>query len=218
MVTNLLLLLSELALASLVILLLVRVLRLYRRQLSRSGLGMGSMAIAGLPQGQLVDEQEPAARPAAPQTMAQQARPQTPVEVAVAPSPSYNRVDWLAKAQIFAGIQFLDAKRKGLLFTQEQSQDCRMLAAIYMVGAAKEVVFKMSGNESDARDVAAFLITHNLHFDTLDIEDAFERVAQDETTLNSYRRGIEAASAWLQRHFVPDDLSLYEAVSSNAFV
>ncbi|WP_097461440.1 hypothetical protein [Mangrovitalea sediminis] len=127
-------------------------------------------------------------------------------------------MDWMSKAQIFAGIQLLDAKRKGLILADDNKPGCRQLAAMYMIGAAKGIILNMQGNDQDARDVAAFLMTHNLHFDRLDIEDALNAVTRDESTLNSYRCGLEGAETWLARRFVPDSISLYEAVSSNAFI
>ena len=131
---------------------------------------------------------------------------------------TYERVDWISKAQIFAGIQMLDAKRKGLPLVQEQNEECRLLAAIYLIGAAKSITLDMGGTEVNAKDVAAFLIVHNLHMDRLDIEHAQLSVTRDETTLAAFRCGLEGGSNWLKRHFVPDEVSLFEAVTSSAFV
>lgn len=136
-----------------------------------------------------------------------------PTEVA-----AYERVDWISKAQIFAGIQMLDAKRKGLALVQEHNEECRLLGAIYLIGAAKSITLDMGGSEANAKDVAAFLIVHNLHMDRLDIEHAQLSVTRDETTLAAFRCGLEGGSNWLKHHFVPDEVSLFEAVTSSAFV
>ncbi len=131
---------------------------------------------------------------------------------------SFERVDWISKAQIFAGIQMLDAKRKGLHIVQQQNEECRLLAGIYLIGAAKSITLDMGGTDANARDVAAFLVTHKLHMDRLDIEHTQLSVTRDELTLASYRCGLEGGSNWLKHHFVPDELSLFEAVTANALV
>lgn len=151
-------------------------------------------------------------------------QPAEQVDGAITNSPAarevhtYERVDWLSKAQIFAGIQMLDAKRKGLQLMHEHGDDCRLIAAIYFIGAARSITLDMSGSEKDSRDVAAFLITHNLHMDRLDIEHAQQSVTRDELTLMAYRCGLEGGSDWLKRHFVPDELSLFDAITNSAFV
>ena len=191
---------SSALLVTLVLLLALRILYLYR----------GSMASPSL-----------SAAPSSRQHYTTQRSENAPSKVdshSAQGAQEYSRVDWMSKAQIFAGIQLLDAKRKGLVLADDNKPGCRQLAAMYMIGAAKGIILNMQGNDRDARDVAAFLMTHNLHFDRLDIEEALNAVTRDESTLNSYRCGLEGAETWLARRFVPDSISLYEAVSSNAFI
>lgn len=130
----------------------------------------------------------------------------------------FGKVDWMSKAQIFTGIQLLDAKRRGLSLANTSSQGCVDIAAAYLIGAAQVITFQLDGDEQNALDVAAFLLTHNLHMDAMDIQDALQQAAYGDATMASFNKGKEAAAIWIVKKFVPDALSLYNTVSTAAFV
>jgi hypothetical protein len=94
---------------------------------------------------------------------------------------------------------------------------CEKLAAAYLTGAARIITFDMNGGEAEARDVTAFLLTHNLSFKAQAAVQAIDELTQDEMALASFRCGLEAAEAWLARKCVPDEYSLFRAVADNAF-
>lgn len=131
----------------------------------------------------------------------------------------FSKADRVAKAQIFAGIQMLDAKMQGVNFRHGAlGGACEKLAAAYLTGAARAITFKMDGGEEEALDVTAFLLTHNLSFKTQAALQALNELTRDENTLASFRAGLEAAESWMSQKFVPEKFSLYRAIADNAFI
>ncbi|MFE8069946.1 hypothetical protein QQM79_02710 [Marinobacteraceae bacterium S3BR75-40.1] len=130
----------------------------------------------------------------------------------------YTRADWMAQAQMLAGIQMLDAKRKGLPLKELLENGCRHLAGAYLCGAATGIVLGLEGERNDTADVAAFLLNHNLKMDSMDVQETLDNLTRGDDVLCAYRCGLEGAETWLERKYVPDDVSLYQAVTTSAFI
>jgi len=130
----------------------------------------------------------------------------------------YQRADWMAQAQIFAGIQMLDSKRKGLQLPNRERETIQVIAGAYLAGAADAITASQGGGDPDADDLAAFLLSHNLQMDSYDVQDIQARVLKEEVCIQTFQEGREAAGVWLEKKFVPDELSLFEAVSGYAFL
>lgn len=130
----------------------------------------------------------------------------------------YTLADWMAQAQMLAGIQMLDARRKGLALKETQSEGCKALAAAYLCGAAAGIGCDNGADQNDLEDVVAFLLSHNLQMDVMDVNERMENLTRADDQLLAYRCGVEGSEAWLERKYVPDELSLYQAVTSNTFI
>lgn len=131
----------------------------------------------------------------------------------------YTKGDRMAKAQIFARSQILDAKLLGVsLRDQSFGGRYEWLAAAYLTGAAQGITIEMGGQEPEARDVTAFLLTHNLSFKTQAAIKQSESggTTQDKRELAAFQSGLAAAETWVTKNTVPHQHSLYNTLQSYA--
>ncbi|MCG8613529.1 MAG: hypothetical protein MI864_23705 [Pseudomonadales bacterium] len=127
------------------------------------------------------------------------------------------RIDSFAKAQIFAGLQMLELKQRGVDINNSPKKTWLINAVgFYFFGAATIISKRYDCQKIDLEDILTFLLTRNLDFSyeesqtfigkaiNADHDEAF----QDDL----YDLGKHAAEAWLAKKSVPGDLSLYHAI------
>lgn len=133
---------------------------------------------------------------------------------------SSNRIDSFAKAQIFAGLQMLDLKQKGVCLQTNKSDWLVNSIAAYFHGAAAQIVHYFDCSESDKEDILTFLITRNLN---LSFEDTSKLTAlnylskQDDLT-EILEAGKCAAKIWLEKRSVPAKNSLFSSINEYGFI
>ncbi len=133
----------------------------------------------------------------------------------------YSRVESIASAQIFTGLQLLDVKRKGInpFASGEDWLDSGI--SFYLMGAACAITEHFACNDDDKGDVIKFLLTRNLKLTEEKAERYLTHLNQvDEQTIeqSAFSAGIDAAKTWLRDKFIPEEQSLLNNLHTWGFV
>lgn len=134
---------------------------------------------------------------------------------------SYSRAESITSAQIFAGLQLFEIKRKGINPLSPGQDWIDNGISYYLLGAASAITehFECSGNDKD--DVMRYLLTKNLNYTNELAEQCISKIYQvDEQDIeqNAFYAGIDAAKTWLSKKFIPDEHSLLNNLNSLGFV
>lgn len=133
---------------------------------------------------------------------------------------SSNRIDSFAKAQIFAGLQMLDLKQKGVCLNKHKSDWLIHSIAAYFHGAVAQIVNYFDCNDEDREDILAFLITRNLNlpFDEASRLTSQKYLSLEEDFDNILASGKAAAKIWLEKRSVPAKNSLFNSINEYGFI
>ncbi|WP_250658056.1 hypothetical protein [Alkalimarinus coralli] len=133
----------------------------------------------------------------------------------------YSRAESITSSQIFAGIQLLEIKRKGINPHSPGQDWIDNGISYYLLGAVSAITehFDCDGNDKD--DVMKYLLTKNLKYTNEQAERHISNLYQvnDETIeRNAFYAGIDAAKTWLSKKFIPDEHSLFSNLNTLGFV
>ncbi len=133
---------------------------------------------------------------------------------------SSNRIDGFAKAQIFAGLQMLDLKQKGVCLKKHKSDWLIHSIVAYFHGAAAQIVHYFDCSDEDREDILAFLITRNLNlpFDEASKLTSQKYLSLEEDFDNILASGKAAAKIWLEKRSVPAKNSLFSSINEYGFI
>ena len=153
----------------------------------------------------------------------------TPLKKTVTSAPlshSYSRAESITSAQIFAGLQLLEVKRKGINLNSTNEDWLNNGISFYLLGAASAITehFDCRGSEKD--DVMKFLLTKNLKQSDAKAEQYISELYQlNEQSINEERTedsafdaGISAAKTWLKNKFIPEEYSLLSNLHTWGFI
>lgn len=127
------------------------------------------------------------------------------------------QAELITQLHIVAGLQERDCRERGL-HLPEAAEPVRRYAAAWLYGAAnalcepgerhsealKQLVVQIAQRKAGASERGALAAIHSL--------------TEDVVHLACYRCGLEGAEHWGRHHFVPTPSSLFDAVTSNAFI
>ncbi len=134
---------------------------------------------------------------------------------------NYSRAESITSAQIFAGLQLFEIKRKGInpLLPGQDWIDNGI--STYLLGAASAITEHFECSDNDRDDVMRFLLTKNLNYSHELAEQCISKVYQvddKDTGQNAFYAGIDAAKTWLINRFIPEEHSLLNNLNSLGFV
>ncbi len=144
----------------------------------------------------------------------------------IAPSHSYSRAESITSAQIFAGLQLLEVKRKGINLHTSNEDWLNNGISFYLLGAASAITehFDCKGSEKD--DVMKFLLTKNLKQSNEKAEQYIselyqinqQAIEEGSSEDSAFDAGISAAKTWLKNKFIPEEYSLLSNLHTWGFV
>jgi len=201
MMVNGLVVITQIGLVILMALLGLRMFSLVRQESPFQGGAMGSgggMASAPFTQSPALE------RPARP-------KPESPSAV------SSDKTELFTKLHILASLQERDCRVKGLTLT-EAPEVVRGYAAAWLYGAACALSPRASRHNEAIAGIVARIVHRKTGIRQSAAVQAIATLTSSSELLACYRAGLEGAEFWSEHQFVPPAFSLYEVVTSNAFI
>lgn len=131
--------------------------------------------------------------------------------------PVVSSSDLTAQLHIFASIQLLDVRRRELELNTA-SPALKALAAAYLYGAACALAPFGGDAREKAYITAVKVARRSLHINDLETQQILSTLTQSSSALYCFRNGLEGAEFWGERRYVPDQHSLYAALTANALI
>lgn len=131
------------------------------------------------------------------------------------------KVESIASCQIFTGIQLFELKRQGIDPQSPRQEWIDSGISYYLLGAASVITSHFGCNSSDKDDVMRYLLTKNLGYNLALTEEHISNLyhTDDQAVEKSaFNTGTEAANTWLDKKYIPEDLSLYNNLNNLGFV
>ncbi|MGP4844186.1 hypothetical protein ACTXGQ_08640 [Marinobacter sp. 1Y8] len=125
--------------------------------------------------------------------------------------------DLTAQLHIFASVQLLDVRRRDLELNTA-TPALKSLAAAYLYGAACALAPFGSDAKEKAYSTAVKVARRSLNINDLEAQQVLSTLTQSSSALYCFRNGLEGAEFWGERHYVPDQYSLYAALTANALI
>lgn len=125
--------------------------------------------------------------------------------------------DLLAQLHIFASVQLMDVRRHDLELNAA-SPALKSMAAAYLYGAACALAPFGSDAKEKAYCAAVKVARRSLDINDLEAQQVLSTLTQSSSALYCFRNGLEGAEFWGERRYVPDQHSLYAALTENALI
>lgn len=126
-------------------------------------------------------------------------------------------VDRLTQARIFASVQLTDTRRRGVDLP-EAARPLKQLAAAYFYGATYALACGKAEDHEKVLAEAIKIIEHALDMGEISVSQSLATLTENSSALFCYRLGLEGAEHWQTHRFVPDNQSLYTALTANALI
>ena len=123
----------------------------------------------------------------------------------------------LTQLHIVAGLQERDCRERGL-HLPDAAEPVLRYAAAWIYGAANALCEPAERHSEALVDLAVQIAERKTGVSRAGALAAIRSLTSDAIHLACYRCGLEGAEHWGHRHFVPTPSSLYQAVTSNAFI
>ncbi|WP_336366507.1 hypothetical protein [Marinobacter sp. C2H3] len=131
--------------------------------------------------------------------------------------PRANHLELVTQLHILAGLQDRDCREQALPLAQSPGQ-VRVYAGIWLYGAANALCERSARHSPQLAALAAQIAGRKWEAPHTDLLWAIRNLTSDSVYLTCFRAGLEGASHWQGHHFVPAPASVYQAVTSNAFI
>ncbi|MBR9871987.1 MAG: hypothetical protein GYB26_12700 [Gammaproteobacteria bacterium] len=128
-----------------------------------------------------------------------------------------DRAELSSKLHILAGLQERDCQLKGLNLT-EAPQAVRTYATAWLYGASCSLCPKVVRHSDGLAGMVAGIASRKTGMRQSEAIQTISTLTSSSILLACYRAGLEGAEFWEENHHVPEPSSLYEAVTSNAFI
>ena len=148
-----------------------------------------------------------------PPTHSKRQRPQTKDS----PPLAVDRAELSSKLHILAGLQERDCQLKGLNLT-DAPQAVRSYATAWLYGASCSLCPKAVRHSEGLAGIVAGIASRKTGIRQSEAIQTISTLTSSNILLACYRAGLEGAEFWEENHHVPASSSLYDAVTSNAFI
>lgn len=128
-----------------------------------------------------------------------------------------DRAELSSKLHILAGLQDRDCQLKGLNLT-EAPQAVRTYATAWLYGAGCSLCPKVVRHSEGLAGIVAGIASRKIGIRQSEAIQTISTLTSSNILLACYRAGLEGAEFWEDNHHVPAASSLYDAVTSNAFI
>ncbi|QBM17000.1 hypothetical protein MARI_11040 [Marinobacter sp. JH2] len=133
------------------------------------------------------------------------------------PRLALDRTELCSKLHILAGLQERDCKLKGLNLI-EAPQAVRTYATAWLYGASCSLSPKVVRHSEELAGIVAGIASRKTGIRQSEAIQTLSTLTSSDILLVCYRAGLEGAEFWEENHHVPASSSLYDAVTSNAFI
>src|SRR5690554_353649 len=128
-----------------------------------------------------------------------------------------DRTELFTQLHILAGLQDRDCRVKGLVLA-EAPEAVRTYAAAWLYGASCALSHKPVRHSEALAGMVAGIVSRKTGIRQPEALQAISTLTSSSVLLACYRAGLEGAEFWQVNHYVPASFSLYDAVTSNAFI
>ncbi|MFV8572449.1 hypothetical protein ACNQ6O_14680 [Marinobacter sp. SBS5] len=128
-----------------------------------------------------------------------------------------DRTELCSKLHILAGLQERDCQLKGLSLA-ESPNAVRAFATAWLYGASCSLCPKAVRHSENLAGIVAGIASRKTGIRQSDAMQTIATLTSSNILLACYRAGLEGAEFWEENHYVPATSSLYDAVTSNAFI
>ena len=128
-----------------------------------------------------------------------------------------DRTELFTQLHILAGLQERDCRVKGLVLS-ESPEAVRTYAAAWLYGASCALSPKPVRHSEALAGMVAGIVSRKTGIRQPEALQAISTLTGSSVLMACYRAGLEGAEFWQANHYVPANWSLYEAVTSNAFI
>ena len=128
-----------------------------------------------------------------------------------------DRTELFSQLHILAGLQERDCRVKGLVLA-EAPEAVRTYAAAWLYGASCALSNKPVRHSEALAGMVAGIVSRKTGIRQSEALQAISTLTSSGVLLACYRAGLEGAEFWQVNHYVPASYSLYEVVTSNAFI
>lgn len=128
-----------------------------------------------------------------------------------------DKCELITQLHILLSIQERDCREKGLELRSAPSAVKEYVAA-WLYGAACAVCDKSQRHSGAMLDVVSQLVSRKTGLRQPEAVQALSTLTDSATLLACFRYGVEGAEYWSEHRYVPQENSLYSAITSNAFI
>ncbi|MBJ6137863.1 hypothetical protein [Marinobacter litoralis] len=128
-----------------------------------------------------------------------------------------DRADLCSKLHILAGLQERDCQLKGLALA-EAPPAVRAYATAWLYGASCSLCPKPARHTDGLIAIVAGIASRKTGMRQSEAMQTIATLTSSNILLACYRAGLDGAKFWEDHHHVTASSSLYEAVTSNAFI
>ncbi|GGC71517.1 hypothetical protein [Marinobacter halophilus] len=130
---------------------------------------------------------------------------------------SSDKTELYTRLHILAGLQERDCRVKGLMLSGAP-ETVRSCAAAWLYGAACAFTPRHQRHTEALAGIVARIISRKTGSGQPEAVQAISTLTTSNLLLACYRAGLEGAEFWQDHQYVPASSSLYEVVTSNAFI
>lgn len=128
-----------------------------------------------------------------------------------------NRTELFTQLHILAGLQDRDCRVNGLILSESQ-ESVRTYATAWLYGASCALSPKPVRHSDTLASMVANIVSRKTGIQQTQALQTISTLTHSSVLLACYRAGLEGAEFWQANHYVPSRSSLYNAVTSNAFI
>ncbi len=128
-----------------------------------------------------------------------------------------DETELFTRLHILAGLQERDCRVRGLLLA-DAPETVRTCAAVWLYGAACALSPKSRRHTEALSVLVARIVSRKTGIRQSEAVQAISTLTSSSLLLACYRAGLEGAEFWQSHQYVPNGSSLYEVVTSNAFI
>lgn len=203
--------LTELSLGALLVVLALRVAMLVRNEPFSQGL-----SVAGAP-GVETPQPEPVADAAPYRSPPQRSPQRTPQPRFFEQGPAKDRAELVTRLHILIGLQERDCREQGLTW-QSAPAGVGGYAVAWLYGAACALCQPSMRHSAALQAMVAQIAGRKMPLRQSEAVQTLASLTGDNTLLACFRHGLQGAEYWSEHRYVPARDSLYDAITSNAFI
>ena len=128
-----------------------------------------------------------------------------------------DKTELFSRLHILAGLQERECRVKGLMLS-EAPEPVRACAAAWLYGAACVLTPRSQRHTEALSGIVARIISRKTGIRQTEAVQALSTLTSNSLWLACYRAGLEGAEFWQAHQYVPASASLYEVLTSHAFI